>query len=131
MEADYELLVDAAKILKFTNSSLGLRMLAAEEKKLLFREQPFVMGLFASEVSEEFPKDETVLIQGIIDVYFEEDGELIVADYKTDRVDKPEDLITRYQAQLDYYARSLEQMTGKKVKEKIIYSLFFETEIAL
>ena len=131
MEADYELLVDAAKILKFTNSSLGLRMLAAEEKKLLFREQPFVMGLFASEVSEEFPKDETVLIQGIIDVYFEEDGELIVADYKTDRVDKPEDLITRYQAQLDYYARSLEQMTGKKVKEKIIYSLFFEREIAL
>jgi len=33
--------------------------------------------------------------------------------------------------QMDYYQRALEQMTGKKVKEKIIYSMALEKEIPL
>ena len=53
-----------------------------------------------------------MLIQGIIDVYFEEDGELVVADYKTDAVTQAEELVNRYRVQLDYYARALEQLTG-------------------
>ena len=72
-----------------------------------------------------------VLIQGIIDVYFEEDGDIVVADYKTDRVEEGAELIRRYQVQLDYYAEALERLTGKKVKEKIIYSFALLQEIKL
>lgn len=63
-----------------------------------------------------------ILVQGIIDVCFEEDGELVVLDYKTDRVRKAEELREKYHAQLDYYAEALEQLLQKPVKEKIIYS---------
>ena len=75
--------------------------------------------------------DETVLVQGIIDVYFEEDGELVVLDYKTDKISSKRQLIEKYHSQLDYYARALEQLTGKRVKEKIIYSFTLREEIAV
>ena len=60
--------------------------------------------------------DELVLIQGIIDAYFEEQDGLVLMDYKTDRVDNEEILIQHYQEQLDYYGRALTQMTGKPVR---------------
>ena len=60
----------------------------------------------------------------------EEDG-IVLADYKTDRVNEANDLVLRYKAQLDYYTKALEQLTGKRVKECIIYSLYFMQEIKL
>ena len=54
-----------------------------------------------------------------------------MADYKTDRVDAGKELIEKYRIQLEYYARALQQLTGKKVKEKIIYSFRLHEEIAL
>ena len=114
--------VSAAKILIFLKSSLAKRMRKAGACGKLHREQPFVMGLSANRLDPEYPEQEQVLIQGIIDVYFEEDGNIIVADYKTDVVKTPEELIDRYQVQLDYYGEALERLTGKKVTEKVIYS---------
>ena len=70
-----------------------------------------------------------ILVQGIIDVCFEENGELVVLDYKTDRVRKAEELREKYHAQLDYYAEALEQLLKKPVKEKIIYSFTLQEEI--
>ena len=70
-------------------------------------------------------------MQGIIDVYFEEEGNIVVADYKTDVVEREEELIQRYKAQLDYYAEALERLTGKNVKEKVIYSFYLGKEIAV
>ena len=75
--------------------------------------------------------DELVVVQGIIDAYMEEEGELVVVDYKTDKVSSVRILLERYKEQLDYYGRALEQMTGKKVKEKILYSLTMQREIEL
>ena len=72
-----------------------------------------------------------MLIQGIIDVYFVEDGEIVVADYKTDRADSGQELVKKYRKQLDYYAHALEELTGKRVKEKIIYSFGLKEEISL
>lgn len=72
-----------------------------------------------------------VLIQGIIDAYFEEDGEIIVLDYKTDRVQNEAELKDRYQEQLRLYTKALEQITRKKVKEQIIYSFNLCKEIHL
>ena len=73
--------------------------------------------------------DEMVLIQGIIDVWLEEEDRMVLIDYKTDHVSDGEILVKRYKVQLDYYQRALEQMTGKRVKERIIYSLALQKEI--
>ena len=73
--------------------------------------------------------DELVVIQGIIDAYFEEDGELILVDYKTDRTWSSQVLLDHYKRQLDYYERALNQLTGKKVREKWIYSLTMQRAI--
>ena len=123
--------IDNRKIRTFLKSSLAKRMGRAAQLGRLRREQPFVLGLPASRLGGQFPESEQVLIQGIIDVFFEEDGRIIVADYKTDRVKAPEELITRYQVQLDYYAQALTRLTGKEVTEKIIYSFALGREVVL
>ena len=68
-------------------------------------------------------------MQGIIDVYFEEEDGLVVLDYKTDQVKSRKELAEKYHAQLEYYAHALSQLTGKTVKEKIIYSFTLKEEI--
>ena len=123
--------VSVKKIATFLESSLARRMAEAAVGQKLYKEQPFVLGLNANRVKESFPEDEMVLMQGIIDVYFEEEGQIVVADYKTDRVSSPEELVNRYYLQLDYYAEALERLTGKNVKEKIIYSFALNEEIRL
>lgn len=101
-------------IYTFVQSDIGRRVANAVNCGSVRREQPFVFEY------------EGQLIQGIIDLYFEEDGELVIVDYKTDRVNKSAEgaqkLVKRYAVQLNYYAKALAQLTGKCVKEKIIYS---------
>lgn len=118
-------------IMAFLHSGLARRMAAAFLRGELHREQPFVLGIEANRVNPEFPGEETVLVQGIIDAFFEEDGELVLVDYKTDAVEMEHDLIERYQVQLDLYERALTQITGKKVKEKLIYSVSLRKTTAL
>ena len=120
-------------IWNFVESSLGQRMKAASEKKLLFREQPFVIARKASELEPEWQCEEDVLVQGIIDGYFIEDEEIVLVDYKTDFVRRGEEqkLIDRYRVQLEDYAQALERMTGRKVKERYIYSFTLGKEILL
>ena len=89
------------------------------------------MGLPASRLGEEFPGSEQVLIQGIIDVFFEEDGRIVVVDYKTDVIKRAEELVLRYQTQLDYYEEALSRLTGKNVTQKIIYSFALGKEILM
>lgn len=116
-------------ILGFLGCNAGQRMQKAAFQNQLFKEQPFVLGVDAKEIYPDTASDETILVQGIIDVYFEEEGELVVLDYKTDQVHTAEELREKYHAQLDYYAKALEQLLGKKVKEKIIYSFALKKEI--
>ena len=123
--------VDERKIITFLGSDLARRMVEADCRKQLKKEQPFVLGLSADRLGEQFPEEEQVLIQGIIDLFFEEDHKIIVADYKTDRVKTPEELVSRYQVQLDYYAQALTRLTGKEVTEKIIYSFALGREIRI
>lgn len=120
-------------IKRFLKSSLVKRMIKAQEDGNLYKEQPFVLGVLASEIDAKWSKEEEVLIQGIIDVYFYEGEEIILVDYKTDYLKNGEEekLILKYQSQLSYYAKALEQVTGKKVKEKVIYSFSLNKEINL
>lgn len=119
------------KVIAFLKSDLAKRMMAAAMKDKLYREQPFVLGLSANRLKESFPESEMVLIQGIIDVFFEEENHIVLADYKTDRVRKPEELTEKYKVQLDYYEEALERLTGKRVCEKLIYSFALSSEITL
>ena len=59
-------------------------MWRAFEQGLLYREQPFVLGIDAKRLDQDLPEGEKVLIQGIIDVFFIENGEIVLLDYKTD-----------------------------------------------
>ena len=121
----------ASGILAFLRSALAARMAAADARSELFREQPFVLGIGADKVNPQFPAEEIMLVQGIIDAYFEEDGELVLIDYKTDKVASAQELIDRYKVQLDLYERALTQIIGKKVKEKLIYSVSLRKTISL
>ena len=118
-------------ILYFLNTQTGQRMRCAAGRKRLRKEQPFVLGVDADELYPGEQSGDLILVQGIIDVYFEEDDGLIVLDYKTDKIYDAKELADRYRAQLDYYAKALTQMTGKPVKEKIIYSFTMKKEIFL
>lgn len=127
-------LISAEKIHHMINSTLGVRMGRAEQAGRLYREQQFIIGIPMNQIYPDTDEKDLELVQGIIDAYFEEDGELVLMDYKTDRVSKEqgaEELIRRYQAQLQYYKRTLEQLTGKQVKETYIYSFFLEAVIPI
>ncbi len=118
-------------IYNFVSSKVAARMRKAQILGVLHKEQQFVMGMNASEVIKETDSDDLILIQGIIDVYFEEEDGLVLLDYKSDLVSEEEQLVRRYRVQLSYYKRALEQMLNRRVKEMIIYSLPLAKEIPL
>lgn len=125
--------IEIEDILRFLNSSGGKRMQQAARFHQLRKEQPFVLAIDAKEVYPDLQgeKDqEYVLVQGIIDVCFQEEDEMVVLDYKTDKVRSMQKLREKYHVQLEYYAKALEQLTGKKVKEQMIYSFTLGEEIS-
>ena len=128
---EYIQLVNIKKVLSFLQSNLAKRMMCAACEGKLYKEQPFVYGIKANRLNKEFPDTETVLIQGIIDVYFEEDDGIVLLDYKTDVISSGEALVKRYKTQLDYYGEVLEQLLAKPVKDVVIYSFYLEQEIKL
>ena len=111
-------------IVWFTVSHLGQRMKKAALEGRLLREQPFMIARKASELDPSWKADTSVLVQGIIDAYFLEDEEIVLVDYKTDRVSKGEEqrLVDLYHVQLEDYACALTRLTGRRVKETFIYS---------
>ncbi len=113
--ADMKELVREEGIIKFMESSVALRMAEADARSDLFREKPFVMDYNG------------VLVQGIIDVFWLEDDKIVLLDYKTDYVQKAEELEMRYATQLNLYADALKRVFSTKEKEieeaeKLIYS---------
>ena len=122
-ESDTEVL-NYRRLSAFFNSTLGRKMRQAQKEGRLYREQPFVMGYPARDLFDERGEDETVLVQGIIDGYYETDDGIVLMDYKTDSL-KPGDekvLISRYRRQMELYRDALEKMTGKKVVKCLLYS---------
>lgn len=115
------------KLVKLFKTPLGQRMIKAYTLNLLKREIPFHIEISSTDVDKSLPKDiygeEKIILQGIIDCYFEEDGEIILVDYKTDSVISGEvnSIIEKYKSQLDYYARALKATLGTQVKESYLY----------
>ena len=123
---EYAKAVSLPKILNFLEQELAYRMWRAQEQGLLYREQPFVLGIDAKRLDPDLPKGEKVLIQGIIDVFFIEDGEIVLLDYKTDVIDSLEALWNRYNVQIQYYEEALTKLMQMPVKERILYSFYLE-----
>lgn len=123
---EYAKAVSLPKILNFLEQELAYRMWRAQEQGLLYREQPFVLGIDAKRLDPDLPEGEKVLIQGIIDVFFIEDGEIILLDYKTDVIDSLEALWNRYNVQIQYYEEALTKLMQMPVKERILYSFYLE-----
>lgn len=123
---EYAKAVSLPKILNFLEQELAYRMWHAQEQGLLYREQPFVLGIDAKRLDPDLPEGEKVLIQGIIDVFFIEGGEIILLDYKTDVIDSLEALWNRYNVQIQYYEEALTKLMQMPVKERILYSFYLE-----
>lgn len=127
---EYASLISIEKIKKFFLSDIAKRMMKAAAEGRLYKEQPFVLSLTADRLNPSFPQEERILIQGIIDVYFEEDNQFVILDYKTDRIQTCEELKARYEIQLAYYEEAVSRITGKTVKEKVLYAFALGKELA-
>jgi ATP-dependent helicase/nuclease subunit A len=115
--------VDTKAVSGFFASGLAERILKAEK---VFKEYEFTFGIpvreLYPEVAEEVAKDEKIIIEGVADCAFVENGKLIIVDYKTDRVTNGDELKELYGSQLGIYRRCLEQVIGLPVSHTLIYS---------
>ena len=129
----YILTLIGGVLLTFFNSQLAQRMRRAYEKGKLFREQPFMMGRDISQIYPDkgYTQGEIILVQGIIDAFFEEEGKIILVDYKTDWIQAPEELKKRYEVQIVQYAQALERLKQRKVKEKAMFSFHLGKKVLL
>lgn len=118
--------MNAISVLKFTQSKIWQDMKQAKE---IQREKPFYITVPAKEIyQEEVP--ESILVQGIIDLYYiNKENELILVDYKTDFVQEAEELVSKYNKQLELYQKALEESLHRKVNHIYIYSTFLKKEI--
>ena len=107
------------------NFDIGNQSVISQTLDAVFTGIPF------SDMNKDAKTDDFVVVQGIIDVYFEEEDKIILVDYKTDRVREGEEdiLIRRYRAQMESYQQALEKITGKCVKEIYIYSVTLQKTI--
>lgn len=119
------------KLIRFFKTSLGKEMREAWEAGNLYREQPFVISVHADEVLPDTDNDEVVLIQGIIDAFYETDEGIVLMDYKTDRLEGGQEyvLVERYKKQMELYARALQGIIGREVVRKVLYSFSLNKEI--
>ncbi|MDF1618386.1 helicase-exonuclease AddAB subunit AddA, partial [Petrocella sp. FN5] len=108
----------------FFDSEIGKRAKEAASKGRLIKEKPFVMGL-KPELEAGVHTSDYRMVQGVIDLFFEEEEGLVIVDYKTDHISEGavDTLIKRYSTQMGYYKKALEQGTGKQVKAIYLYAM--------
>lgn len=131
LTADEEKALEKDKLAVFFNGEIAERI---RKSPLIMREKKVTVGIRAGELYPDLPEnvqEETVVIQGYVDCAFEEDGGLMIVDYKTDRNVTMEELRERYRNQLKMYEHALGQCTGKKIKGTLIYSFENGTYILL
>ena len=119
------------RIQAFFECSLGRRLIHATH---CWKEFRFSLLNDAIEIFPDAAPGDSVLLQGVVDCCFEEDGELVLLDYKTDRIESEETLLQRiesYRPQLNAYKKALERIFRKPVKEQYLYFLDIGKEVRL
>ncbi|MBR6548529.1 MAG: PD-(D/E)XK nuclease family protein, partial [Clostridia bacterium] len=123
--------VDHSKAAAFFAGPLYQRMARSPR---VMREHRFMSQISVTQLDPTLPEkfeNERVVVQGITDCVFEEDGQLVVVDYKTDRVKEIGELADRYAEQLRLYAHMLTEDMGMPIKELILYSFHLGTSLSL
>ncbi len=121
--------VDVRAIVRFLRSDLAARI---RKSKQVEREYRFSLLRPVRDFSS-LDADDSVLLQGVVDCFFEEDGELVVVDFKTDHVSRAQldERAEHYRPQLEAYSMALTRVLGKKVKEKVLYFFSAGEEVRL
>ncbi|MBR4869096.1 MAG: helicase-exonuclease AddAB subunit AddA [Clostridia bacterium] len=121
--------IDRNRLQAFFASELYKRMSTSSN---VMREHRFMSALPATLLNPTLPErfaSEQVVVQGITDCVFYEDDALVLVDYKTDRVNTPEELVERYAEQLHLYAKMLTETYQMPVKEMILYSFHLNCQV--
>ncbi|MBQ2420135.1 MAG: PD-(D/E)XK nuclease family protein, partial [Clostridia bacterium] len=124
-EAEY---IDKNKIAAFFNGSVYALIKNADT---VLREQRFIYEMSVNELDSSIESDEKVTVQGVADCVLIKNGKITVIDYKTDRVNEREELVSRYSAQLELYAKAMNNTYGLPVEDCLIYSFSLGKEISL
>lgn len=131
LTAEQAAAVDTEVLSAFFSGPLYRRMAAAKQ---IDREVRFLTELPARQIDPTLPAawtEEYVVVQGVADcVFLEEDG-LVVLDFKTDRVKRPEELAALYAEQLQMYAAALAESYQKPVKECLLYSFRLSASVSV
>lgn len=110
--------INVEKIFNFLYSDIGKELKNAKE---IFREEEFVLKSNSNQAS---------YIQGVIDLYYiNEKGNIVLVDFKTDKLKNKEDFVKKYKIQLDIYKEALERLTKLKVEKTYIYSFNLDCKI--
>lgn len=109
---EYGLLEEAGELALLAQQSLAHPLLKrVRHADRIFREVPFSINLDGN------------IVEGKIDLIFQEDGDWVILDYKTDQVSKEnlEERFLMYREQGVYYGRAIEKISGRRVKEVIFF----------
>lgn len=123
--------IDIRKLQLFFKSNLYYRI---SNSPNVMREKKFAINISASEFKEDIPNefnDEKILIQGIADCAFVENGKLVIVDYKTDKVKSADELALKYTDQLKIYSTALSQCTELPIKQALLYSFSLNDTIEI
>ena len=116
-------------LLQYVQSDLWKELKQAQE---IHKEQPFYIQVPAEEIYEGAGKEDKILVQGIIDLYYiSAKGEVVLVDYKTDYVEKGQEieLWKKYKEQLKLYQEALEKALHRKVDKVAIYSTYLGKQL--
>ena len=123
--------IDRGNVSAFFESSLYARISAAD---IVWRERKFMVAVSQLDIENELMdklKSSDGMIKGIIDLMFEENGELVIVDYKSDRGISAEKAAERYSTQLRLYRSAIELTTNMNVRELYLYSFELKKAIKL
>ncbi|MEE1197853.1 MAG: helicase-exonuclease AddAB subunit AddA [Acutalibacteraceae bacterium] len=114
--------INTEAVSKFFDSELYRRIANAER---IEREMRFLTEIEAGQINDQLPEDikkEKIVVQGSVDCVFVEDDQIVVIDFKTDRIKSEDELNAAYGEQLDIYAKACQKIFEMPIKEKLIYS---------
>ena len=122
--------LDLRAAARFFASPTGLRLRAAEDPLREFR---FLLLADAGDYFPEAGRSDQLLLQGVVDCCFRENGSLTLLDYKTDRVTAAQvpARAAHYRGQLDAYAAALERIFGLPVGRRVLWFLHCGVEYVL
>ncbi len=112
--------LDRNRLSAFFKSDFAVRMFHSDK---IHREIKVSSFICAKDIFDTNFSDK-ILVQGIADCVFEENDELVLLDYKTDKVSGESQLIERYKKQIDFYRYAIAKKLNKPVKEAILYSFY-------